>query len=174
MNLNSNITKEELRAPCQLRLSLLSRLQTWRPKEDGWMGDVEKRENLNLQNGGGFKHSVSQTHSTFLPVSKLLFTNFPIGDTLISATYGHPVSTDPMHLEDRHGAKRTPSPPPSHFSPNKLTKEGQKGYRSRPSSLRSLLKLSDMKGRFPRGRGSTRRAQVSPIVLNAISGARIS
>ena len=79
-----------------------------------------------------------------MPFSQLLFTHDPSfsGDAQISITYGHPVSTDPMHLEDRHGASAPPpSSPSSHFSPNKLTKEGQKGYRSLtlPPSLPSSV-----------------------------------
>ena len=61
MNLNSNITKEELRARVPAPFKLVISSSNMASK-----AELEKRENLTLKNVGGFNHSVSQTCSDFL------------------------------------------------------------------------------------------------------------
>ena len=76
--------------------------------------------------------------------TSLLYTPYSkTSKTCKTIIFEHPVSTNPMHLEDRPNA-----PPLFPFLP--LPQQTYKGGTKRLSEL-SLLKLSDMKGRLPRG-----------------------
>ena len=160
-----------------LRLSLLSRLQTrLRGKS------LSKERGRRLQLYSVAWHLRQQClefgcHGLLCTPKWLLYLQ-NIAKRAISLISEHPVGTNPMHLEDRHGAPPLPiSPPPS--LPNKLTKEGQKGYRSRhslPPSLPPSLPLLAAEvirheraiAKREKGRKAT---QVSPIVRRASQSA---
>ena len=86
----------------------------------------------------------------YLNTSLLYLTNATKVHIHGCANLQHTVSTNPMHLDDQNhplSFQFTPSRPPQ-----QTYKGGTKRLSEQALPLCSLLKLSDMKGRLPRGK----------------------